>query len=76
MSDKEIEEARKRIALPQATTYEKPHIEVKPEKVKVPEEELEIKGIVLNGDIYLNGNINITINNYPKSKTKTMRITR
>ena len=76
MSDKEIEEARKRIALPQATTYEKPHIEVKPKKVKVPEEELEIKGIVLNGDIYLNGNINITINNYPKSKTKTMRITR
>ena len=77
MSDKEIEEARKRIALPTPTSYEKPHKEIKTKKVKIPEEEeFEIKGIVLNGDVYLNGNLNITINNYPKSKNKTMKITR
>ena len=59
------------------SSYEKPHRVINPEKAKINEELLRDLGIVINGNVHINGGtVNININNYRKSNSKTLRRTK
>ena len=59
------------------TSYEKPHKVINPEKAKINEELLRNLGIVINGNVHINGGtVNININNYRRSNSKTLRRTK
>lgn len=59
------------------SSYEKPHRVINSEKAKINEELLKDLGIVINGNVHINGGtVNININNYRKSNSKTLRRTK
>ena len=72
-----LKEEQKQEEKDNKTSYEKPHKVINPEKAKINEKLLRTLGIVINGNIYINGGtVNITINNYRRSNNETLRRTK